>query len=355
MKDQDKIFNDKLTENFKLRENKNDVTNYLLFKYLMQNKMYNQIYDFKVLPSRVDIEPTTRCFLNCKYCQVPFWNRKEIGDMKFETFTKILDKVPQIFELKLQGQGEPLLNKELLKMVRYATDRGVIVRFNTNGMLLSEDKNKEILNSGLFELRLSLDGATAETNEVMRTGLDFNKVINNIKNLVELRGDSKLPLINVWALMTKQNVGEMKQLITLCHDIGIDGLKIQTKLSTRDFKEIEEKVKEDTIDLKNEVKEDYFTNLREYAKSLDFDLEIQMGKWRTETNHCWWLWNSAYISSEGYVVPCCIISNPDKLNFGNILEKDFSEIWYGEEYRTMRENTLKMKIHKQCKWCYTPM
>lgn len=147
--------------------------------------------------------------------------------------------MPYLLEMKLQGQGEPLLNKELFKMVEYATNKNILVRFNTNGMLLNGENRKRIIESGLFELRISMDGATAHTNNLMRQGLDFNRVINNISLLVKERGGQQKPLINIWMLLTKNNIDELDSMIDLCAAMGVDGLKIQTKLSTRDDIDIE--------------------------------------------------------------------------------------------------------------------
>lgn len=352
MKNQAKIYSDKLNENLIMRNDTKVFLNYLAMQYIYNNKLYNLIEDYKIYPYKLDIEPCTRCFLNCRYCQVPYWDRNKLEDLSFEKFKKIVDGLPYLLELKIQGQGEPLLNQELFQMINYATQKGIITRFNTNGMLLNDKIIHKIMETGVFEIRLSLDGATRDTNEKMRPGLDFDKVINNVKMLIEARGKNDLPLINIWTLMTNLNVNEMKQLIQLCSELKVDGLMIQTKLSTRNDKNIEGKVEKDTVDIYNLKKEDYVNELYQEAKKNDLYLEVHTNKWMSEECHCWWLWNSVYISSDGYVVPCSIINNPKQINFGNIFEKNFENIWFGEQYGLFRENTLKMNINFLCKWCY---
>lgn len=90
----------------------------------------------------------------------------------------------------------------------------------------------------------------------------------------------------------------------------------------------------------------------EKANKAGIEIEIITNKWRTKENPCWWLWNSAYISSDGYVVPCSIINNPNNLNFGNVKDKNFYDIWLSEQYKKFRKDTLNMKICKFCEWCY---
>ena len=62
----------------------------------------------------------------------------------------------------LHGVGEPMLVKNLPKMVRYLKDRGTYVLFNTNGTVLNERNGRALIDAGLDELRVSLDAANAQ-------------------------------------------------------------------------------------------------------------------------------------------------------------------------------------------------
>lgn len=333
-------------------KSKEVVNNYRRMRRCNEKKMYEEILNERLFPYKVDIEPTTKCFLHCRYCQVPYWSRNKLHNLSIDDFISIVDSMPYLLEMKLQGQGEPLLNSDLFKMIEYATNNKIIVRFNTNGILLNETNRKEILKCGLFELRISMDGATKKTNELMRCGLDFEKVINNVRKLSELRRSNQLPLLNVWMLLTQNNLAELVDMVDLCHEMGVDGLKVQTKLSTRDDEDIEKRVVEDTIDVNCDEVKKIFEKAMLQAKEKDIDLEIITNKWRTKENPCWWLWNSAYISLDGFVVPCSIINDPESLNFGNIREETFYDIWCGEKYNQFRNKILDMNICDLCKWCY---
>lgn len=351
MINQDDLYVHEMEKNI-LGKPKDIRNNYLKMKYYNEHKMFEQIVNDRVFPYKADIEPTTRCFLNCRYCQVPYWERNKLPDLSLEDFKKIIDNMPYLLELKLQGQGEPLLNKQLFDMVKYASSKNILVRFNTNGMLLNEERIQAILEVGLFELRVSMDGASKESNYIMRKGLCFQKVVDNISLLMRKRGSRTTPLVNVWMLLTNNNINELKEMVDLCTAMGVDGLKVQTKLSTRDDFDIEKKVMEDTIDINTSVFQNIIAETKEKAKKSGLDLEIITNKWRTKENPCWWLWNSAYISSDGYVVPCSIINDPAKINFGNIKDRSFYDIWESDEYNEFRKKTLQLNICKLCKWCY---
>ena len=351
MINQDELFESVMQRNLK-KKSAEVRNNYIRLKYLLENKLYEDIVAEKLIPYRVDFEPTTRCFLNCRYCQVPNWNRKDLPDLSFDDFKKRIDSMPCLLETKLQGQGEPLLNADLFRMIRYAADKNIIVRINTNGMLLNETNRKNVIDSGLFEMRLSLDGATKTTNEMMRPGLDFDRVVHNVTELSKLRGQSPLPLLNVWMLLTKNNISELEDMVDLCSEMGVDGLKIQTKLSVRNDRNIEGKVTEDTIDINSSETESLFERVSKKAKEKGLYLEIFKNKWRSKENPCWWIWNSAVISNDGYVMPCCIIVNPDDINFGNINEQDFYSIWRSDKYNAFTRALIDMNICPLCKWCY---
>ncbi len=350
MIEQNELYESVFQSNLK-KKNSEVQNNYNRSKELFEKKLYDKISEEGLLPYRVDFEPTSRCFLNCRYCQVPNWKRKELPDLSFEEFKRRIDTMPWLLETKLQGQGEPLLNADLFKMIRYAADKDIIVRINTNGMLLDEEKRKAVVNSGLFELRLSLDGASKATNEIMRPGLDFDRVVHNITELSKLRGKNTLPLLNIWMLLSKNNINELEDMVDLCSRMGVDGLKIQTKLSVRN-EDIEKKVIQENVGINSSQVNDLFDRVSAKAKEKGLYLEIFKQKWRTKENPCWWIWNSSSISSDGYVMPCCIITDPADINFGNLKDQDFSTIWKGEKYNSFARDLINMRISPLCKWCY---
>src|SRR5271169_4306469 len=109
------------------------------------------------------LEVTNRCNLLCETCPRTFEALEPPADMSWELFTSIVDQVPDVARVVLHGVGEPMMVKALPRMIRYLKDRGVYVLFNTNGTLLSPKKYREVIETGLDELRVSLDAADAKT------------------------------------------------------------------------------------------------------------------------------------------------------------------------------------------------
>ncbi len=139
------------------------------------------------LPRSIYIEPTSRCNELCRQCPRTLLSREEDRDLTYDEFRSIVDQFPVLDRVVLHGLGEPLLNKDLPKMIRYLKDRGTYVLFNSNGILLNEKRGQALINAGLDEYRLSMDGATREMYARVR-GVDaFDKIWRNVRAFVAMQ------------------------------------------------------------------------------------------------------------------------------------------------------------------------
>src|ERR1041384_234220 len=101
--------------------------------------------------------------------------------MSWKLFTTIVDQIPNLQRAVLHGVGEPMLVKNLPKMVRYLKDRGTYVLFNTNGTVLNEKNGRAMIEAGLDELRVSLDAASAASYRAIRGKDYFNRIPKNVR------------------------------------------------------------------------------------------------------------------------------------------------------------------------------
>src|SRR3954463_14986547 len=127
------------------------------------------------------LETTNRCNLLCTTCPRTFEALEPPGDMSWELFTRIVDQFPNIARVVLHGVGEPMMVRGLPRMIRYLKDRGTYVLFNTNGTLLSAKKGRELIDSGLDELRVSLDAAEPKAFELVRGRDMFHRILRNVR------------------------------------------------------------------------------------------------------------------------------------------------------------------------------
>ena len=146
------------------------------------------------------LETTNRCNLLCTTCPRTYADLEPEADMSWELFTHIVDQVPNIARVVLHGVGEPMLVKELPRMVRYLKARGAYVLFNTNGTVLTPKRGRELCDTGLDELRVSLDAADARAFVLVRGKDYFNRIVRNVRAFTEMqrREELTLPRVSLW-------------------------------------------------------------------------------------------------------------------------------------------------------------
>ncbi len=140
-------------------------------------------------PPLVRIETTNACNSKCticRHCQI----QRPIRQMDQALFTQIVDECVAwgCREIHLHNFGEPLLDKCLAERVRYAKHRGIAtVKIFSNGSLLTEPHARGLIDAGLDEIKISVDGASKEEFERIRFPLKFDVVMENVQRLIELR------------------------------------------------------------------------------------------------------------------------------------------------------------------------
>ena len=189
------------------------------FAYRKKWKEYPQKKIVADFPLHLDIESTNDCNLKCLMCGRN-WMKEKIGYIDWNLFTKIIDEAEKYHlpSVKFNYRGEPLLHPDIVKMVKYAKEKGILeVQFNTNGLLLDEKKAEELIEAGLDRIIFSFDGASKETYEKIRRGSNYERVINNIKNLVRLRNERglKRPLVRTQMVKMPANEREVEDFVRM--------------------------------------------------------------------------------------------------------------------------------------------
>ena len=108
--------------------------------------------------------------------------------MSWELFTRIVDQVPDIARVVLHGVGEPMLVKDLPRMVRYLKDRGAYVLFNTNGTLLTPRKGRELVDSRARRAaRLARRRRRRRLTSQVRGKDFFDRILRNVRAFTEMQ------------------------------------------------------------------------------------------------------------------------------------------------------------------------
>jgi MoaA/NifB/PqqE/SkfB family radical SAM enzyme len=276
---------------------------------------------------------------------------KREGAMCFHTFKKIVDDLPALEKVTLQGLGEPLLAPDLFRMIEYASRRGVRMGFNTNGTLLTPERSERLVSGGLDWLHVSLDGATAETYENIRTGSDFERVRRNVQALVETKrrlGAERPRLMLVFVAM-RRNIHELPQLVRLAADWGVGALWVQNLSHSFDdtdpsgsYREIRLYAEEEALwsDEDKSLAEEIFGIAGALAKELGLELRLprleEPSRVPAEGPACHWPFSGTYITHDAKVQPCCMVMGSDRAVLGDAEASSFADIWGSAEYESFR-------------------
>ena len=261
--------------------------------------------DVKNITSLI-IEPTNTCNLRCTFCFVTDGMTRDGGFMDFNIFKKIIDDCTDLEHLCMHNWGEPLLHKDIFRMIEYAKNKGVnYVVMNTNGTLLTDKMINRIVNSKLDIIRFSIDGS-AETFKRVR-GVELENIEKNIKKLKIIK-EKKRPELKMGVVFTveEDTEGDAEEYINHWKKI-VDHVRLQPKLITSP---------------RTEVCPEPFG--KDYGKLVV-------------------LW-------DGRVIPCCVDYNAN-LMIGNIQNDTIPNLWKSEKLNILREQHLKGEFPDTCANC----
>ncbi len=277
-------------------------------------------------PRYAQIETTTCCNSKCFMCHR---SSNKWKHMRFETFKKIISKLPYCTRVELHGIGEPLLNPDLVRMVKFCKKKKMLTAFTTNAITLSEELGKKLILARLDSISISIDSANSKTFRMMR-GCGFHTVIKNVKRFVQLKKEleSETPNVSVKVRVSKENIYEIPELIELVSGIGIKQVFL-VGLIRSDNKNLSRK----QLNLIPKY-QDYGKSLGIYISQYFNGLPPYTGK---KMVLCSRFWKGMYITINGWATPCCrsnsekiatFGSNSEKIaTFGNVLKQNLDEVW----------------------------
>lgn len=308
------------------------------------------------LPIKLDIENVSRCNFRCTMCQVSDWGPfyKRASDMPLEHFKALIDEQYGLVEIKVQGMGEPLLQRDtFFEMVKYARSKHIWVRTTTNASLLHHRENyRKLIDSGICEVQISFDGANKESFESIRIGSKFELVYENCKLINRYCNDLGLLKTRMWAVVQQGNVREFPRFVERAAEMGFK--RMTYSLSLTDWGQVKWAKANAAVTAEDMVTPELAHAAIERGKQLGVEVTFWdvTSKYSTDRpDHlCAWPFERAFVSSDMRVVPCCIIANPDVAELGRGVE--FTKVWQSDQYQEFRRAHLEGRIPKVCEMCY---
>ncbi len=263
-------------------------------------------------PIHLDIEATSACNLKCTMCprtdmvnDGTFW---KINTVDTEKFKRLIDEgvANGLCSIKFNYLGEPTMNPRLVEMIEYAKEAKVVdVMFNTNATQLTAELSKRLISSGLDKLFFSFDSPDREQYNKIRVGADFDQVLGNIQQFMDIRNEmgSISPRTRVSMVRMKENEHEWEA-----------------------FKNLFEPI----VDVVAYV--DYLDHTNQHNPDR---MVVPIGS-RKKKFCCPQLWQRMFVHPDGVVTVCCIDS-ARTLKVGNVFESSAKDIWQGEPYQKLRD------------------
>lgn len=320
------------------------------------------------LPKVLYIETTNRCNLRCKGCILYRGSWEPDRDMSLAEFIWITGQLPDLQKAYLHGIGEPLLNKELPDIIRHLKSRSAYALFNSNGLLLDDQRQQELVSAGLDELRISLDAANTKGYQKIRGSDRFEQIVANLKSFRRLQTQRHVtyPKLSLWFLGTRDNISELPGLIALAADINIEEVYLQRLVFFQDDKGYgiarATKTLQDSTDGSSELIEESQEmaaklGVRLNASGQTSPVESLQGK--AETGRPWRACHRPltlmYVTANGNVLPCCIspfaTADYASIILGNVFENSLEEIWSGAAYVNFRAAHQTARPPKCCRGC----
>ena len=180
---------------------------------------YYQLLVSTDFPEVLHIESTNACNAKCIMCPRDEMTRR-IGIMSMELFKKIMDEAatkPQVKEIHLHGFGEAPIDKNLVKKLEYAKQKGIRkTYFVTTANLLTEEISKGLILGGLDGIKFSFYGATKETYERIHQRLDFDTTVRNVEAFFRVRRSlgRKNPRVTFQFVPQKENLEEKDLIVS---------------------------------------------------------------------------------------------------------------------------------------------
>ncbi|WP_404417407.1 radical SAM/SPASM domain-containing protein [Marinospirillum sp.] len=274
------------------------------------------------VPIHLDIEATSNCNLLCTMCARTtmvengnFWKVQEFDYIKYK---EIIDEAAHkgVQSLKFNYLGEPLMNRNIFKMVSYAKEKGIIdTMFNTNATSLTKEKSKKIIECGLDKLFFSFDSPYKDEYEKIRVNANYLKTLKNIIQFHEIRGNNPKESYTPFTRVSMVKINENDKKFS-------------------DFKKLFEPIV-DVVAAVDYMDHSMMNNNSEGKNRVENI--ISTDKSNSSSKFCCpQLWQRMFIHPDGVVTPCCVDVNRTMV-MGNIYNNNIEEIWTSKKYNKLRE------------------
>ncbi|HEX67910.1 MAG TPA: radical SAM protein [bacterium] len=314
-------------------------------------------------PYFVQIDVTNSCNNNCIGC---WCNSPLLGDKKmpprvkreflpFSVLKELIEELRDMGckEIYYSGGGEPFTHPEIMEILRFTKQQGMVCYVNTNFTLLDKKKIDELIDMGVDHLTISIWAGTARTYAIThpnKTELDFERIKENLIYLnTHKRGKPLVKLYNVIFNLNYRELEEMIEFARTTHSESVEFTVIDTIPGATDKLLLNASQQEELLRLCEKIKrrreegwarEVVLFNFDQFYNRIANKENVTSGlydRWIIGKIPCYIGWVFTRILPDGNVNGCL---KAHRIPLGNIFQNKFSEIWNSPSYQEFRYKAL---------------
>lgn len=280
-------------------------------------------------PFLIYIDPSSLCNFKCQFCPMGYKQNLEKLNyerkiLDFNLFKKIIDELNDFTDnlkvLRMNKVGEPLMNKKIIEMVKYAKQSGKVnyIDFATNAGLLTNEISLGLVESGLDRLNISIEGVNNEQYlKYCNAKVDLTSMVEKIKFLYEHKKNTEIVIKIPSNYISKEDQKVFMEMFgNYCDRIFVENL-------TSIWPNFE---------------------INKVSNVLDIEEKSQYSEYAKDKNICSYIFYSMVINADGTVSACC----PDweqKLIIGDLKAQTLKEIWNSSKLKNLQILHLKNERH----------
>ncbi len=298
-------------------------------------------------------ETTRNCNLSCVHCRASATRGPYTGELDTESALKLLDQIAEVGEpiIILTG-GEPLLRPDIFEIASYGTQQGLRMVMAPNGTLITDKTARQMADSGIKRISVSLDGATAESHDRFR-GVEgaFEGALKGINTAVNAGIEfqinttiTKTNLDQIPAIMElAMKLGAVAHHIFLLVPTGRGKYIVDQEITSEEYEKtlnwFYEQREKTPLQLKATCAPHYYRILRQRAKKEGKTVTFKTHGLDAVTRGCLGGTGFCFISHRGVVQPCGFLD----LNCGDVTKTSFADIWNTSEHFLSLRNFTNLK------------
>jgi MoaA/NifB/PqqE/SkfB family radical SAM enzyme len=324
--------------------------------------------------NKIHVEPTNRCNLNCVTCIRHSWD-EPFGDMDWFAYQALIGGLadfPETKTIAFAGFGEPLLHARFPDMVRLAHAHGLRTEMTSNATLLTTSIAGSLIDAGLDQFTVSIDGASNGAHGAIRTGASLEEIKTNVRTFYRRSKEVReIPVrIGIEFVAMKRNIHELPALREIADEIRASFILVTNLLPYT--AEMQDEILYSLsptsyggqgwtynplwmlpqMDWSRETQEPLSMLLRQQPNLSFLDINLSQ-----RNNYCPFVQTgSLAVAWHGGVSPCpallhsytCYLRGWKKFfrrcEFGRLPEQSVREIWSNPEYAAFRERVRKFEF-----------